>query len=304
MLYRASSGVGTVITYCTNDFRFISKCVEEAKVFSQQVVIVVCDHFFDGTPENRMLLEHTYRAHSDCQFIEFAYFRDRLYSKYHFLKPQDPDWAAYWAATSRYIGFQYLDPDIASVFFLDSDEIAEGGRVLSWLQSEVDIQYEVMRLGSYYYALKPTLQAEHLVNLPFFVQRKRFFPLILFNGLERLGAYLSYNGPKRESVLGEDGKPLFHHYSWVRTKSECLLKGRTWSHHKEQDWNRLVEEAFSTDDIRGIFGTEHTFHTISSPYFDPFEVVIPQKSIEGPFPNVLKIQDRDLFRKQIQNELI
>ena len=296
--------IGTIITYCTNDFRFISKCIEEAKVFSKQIIIPVCDHFFDGTPENRHLLEHTYAEHPDCQFIEFTYLPDRLYSQYHKMKPEDKDWAAYWAATTRYIGFQYLDPNIDTVLFLDSDEIPEGKNFLRWFQSGVDQEFDAMRLGSYYYALKPTFQAEHFVNIPLIVKKSSFPPLTLFNGLERIGAYLAYRGPKREFVLGLDGTPFFHHYSWVRTQEECLLKGRTWSHHNESDWARLIEEAFQTSVMEGLLGSTHKFKVIPEPYFDPFQVSLPKEKAVCTFENVCKINQQDLFRKEIENELI
>ena len=73
--------IDTVISYCSNDFRFIDKCIEEAKLFSQKIVIAVCDHFFDGTEERRDLLEHTYARHPDCHFIEFSYLSDRLFGQ-------------------------------------------------------------------------------------------------------------------------------------------------------------------------------------------------------------------------------
>lgn len=296
--------IGTVISYCTNDYRFISKCIEEAKVFSKQILVVVCDHFFNGQRENRVLLESTYASHPDCQFIEFSYCPDRIYSKYHTVDPASKDWAIYWAATTRYIGLQYLDPEIERVLFLDSDEIVEGARFLEWFESGIDQEYEVMRFGSYYYAIRANLQSELCVNLPLIVAKDRFQCLTLLNGLERIGAYRSHIGPKREYVLGLDQKPLVHHYSWVRTKEEALQKGRTWGHSNEADWDTLIEDAFQLKNIDRIFGSDHTFKRIDSPYFDPLSVQIPKKYPSTLPNNQLKITDRDLFRKEIENEFI
>lgn len=297
------NSICTIISYCTNDFRFISKCIEEAKVFSKQIVVVVCDHFFNGEEENRLLLEATYEAHPDCQFIEFAYLPDRIYSKYHSVSPDDKDWAIYWAATTRFVGLQYIDPEIETVLFLDSDEILEGNRFLEWFESGRDQEYEVMRLSSYYYAIQANLQSNLFVNLPLIVQKEKFKGLTLFNGLERIGAYQSHTGPKREYVLGLDDKPFVHHYSWVRTKEEALLKGRSWSHRNDKDWNSLIEDAFETKNTDQIFGSDHTFKEIQSPYFDPLRVKMPQKA-NASMENVLKINDKDLFRKEIENEFV
>ncbi len=295
--------IATIITYCTNDYRFIGKCIEEAKLFSSQILIPVCDHFFDGTPENRHLLEHTYAEHPDCQFIEFTYMRDKIYSQYHSLKPDDPDWSIFWTDSTRYIAFQYLDPSIEYVLFLDSDEIVEGKQFLAWFGSPQSTSYEVERLGAYFYALQPTLRAKNVVNLPLFVKRKSFAPLTFFNELDRMGAYLSHPGPKKDKVLGLNGRPFIHHYSWVRTKEECLWKSKTWGHRNDEDWATLIEEAFNGK-MDKLFGTTHAFETIESPYFDPFRISYPTEQPPSPGPHVLKINERDLRRKEIEYALL
>lgn len=282
--------IGTVISYCSNDFRFIGKCIEEARVFSKQIVIPVCDHFFDGTPENRLLLELTYAQHPDCQFVEFAYLPDRLYSRYHEMGPKDPDWAIFWAATARYIGLHYLETDYA--FFLDSDEIVEGQKMASWLDTGEYQKYDALRLGAYLYALRPTLRAVKPVNLPLLVKRSTLAPLTLLNGLERIGAYLNHPGPKREAVVALDGKPMVHHYSWVRTREECIRKTETWSHRNDEDWPKVIEEAFSGN-MKDLFRSSLEFKEIEEPYFDPF-----------PGKNVHKIDERAFFRKEIEHALL
>ncbi len=269
-------------------------------MFSRQIIIPVCDHFFDGTPENRHLLEHTYRENPDCQFIEFAYMPGRIYSQYHRVEADDPDWAIYWAATARYIGFHYVDPEIESILFLDSDEIVEGTRFLDWYNAEGQ-RFDAQRLASYYYALKPNLRAKNVVNLPLLVKKEGFSPLTHFNELERIGAFMSHPGPKREEVVGLNGLPMVHHYSWVRTKEECLLKTRTWSHRNDENWPKLIEEAFEGKTDR-LFGSTHEFEPILNSYFDPFQVPYPTETVS--VSTVLKINDRDLHRKEVEYALL
>jgi hypothetical protein len=290
--------ISTIISYCTNDFRFIAKCIEEAKIFSKEVIVVVCDHFFDGTPENRHLLEHTYAQHSDIQFVEFSYLTDRIYSLYHHIRPKDPEWAMFWAATTRYIGFHYIDPASEYVLFLDSDEIVNGKNCLQWLKTGQYQSYEALRFGAYLYALKPTMRAKKVVNLPLFVKKMTFLPLLLMNELERIGAFLSHLGPKKQEIVGTDQKPFVHHYSWVRTKEECLLKTRTWGHRNEEDWEALIESAFCGE-TKNLFGSSHEFEEISEGYFDPFKVEIPLKKADFSRSRVIKINDRDLRLKEV-----
>lgn len=292
--------IGTIISYCTNDFRFIGKCIEEAKKFSSQIVVAVCDHFFDGTPENRHLLEHTYALHPDCLFIEFSFYPDRIYSKYHKIEPHHPEWPFFWAATTRYVGFYYLDSSIDSILFLDSDEIIDSKAFLSWLKTKEHLSFEALRFGAYLYALRPNFRAKKAVNLPLFVQKKTFSPLSLMNLMERIGAYIRHGGKKREEVVGIDGLPFVHHYSWVRTKEECLWKAKTWGHRNDEDWKEIIEKSFQKGADK-FFASPHEFEEISEIFFDPFQVDFPKKNPEKIHGNVLKISDRDLFLKEIES---
>lgn len=272
-------------------------------VFSEQVIVVVCDHFFDGTPENRHLLEHTYARHPRCQFIEFAYLPDRLYSQYHPINSQDPDWAFFLCASARYIAFPYLKPEIESVLFLDSDEIVEGSEFLKWLQTGEHGYFEALRLAAYLYGLKPNMRAKKVVNLPLFVKKKSFASLTCINELDRMGAFFSHLGPKRERVVGLKGLPMIHHYSWTRTKDEALQKAKTWGHRNDENWPLLIEEAFNGD-VEKLFQGHHTFEKIENCYFDPFQVESPEEKAKIPGSHVLKIDERSFRIKEIEYALL
>ncbi|MBI5272819.1 MAG: hypothetical protein HY861_02415 [Chlamydiia bacterium] len=289
----------TIISYCTNDYRFIGRCIEEASRFSSQILVSVCDHFFDGSPENRFLLQQTYAAHPHCQFIEFAYLPDRLYSPYHPLLPDDADWAIFWAATTRYVGWHYLRSDIERVLFLDSDEIVEGENFLHNLQTGQLGICDAERLASYLYLIEPTIRSTKAVNLPLLVRKKTLEPLTLLNGLERIGAYQMHPGPKRECVLGFDRLPLVHHYSWVRTQEECLHKARTWGHRGDCDWRLRIENAFAGDP-GCLVDDRIEIERIDPPYFDPLAVNRPLtvcKEVSKECANVIRVNDKELFRK-------
>lgn len=296
---KPSFPIATVISYCTNDDRFLDRCIAEAMQFSSQVLVVVCDHFFDGTLENRTLLQKAYARNRDCLFLELSYLENRLYSRYHSLTPQDPEWPAFWAATTRYAGLHYLDQKCEWVLFLDSDEIVEAVRFLDWIEKGGLHRYTAQRLGSYLYALLPTLRSRKWVSLPLLVRKDTLAPLTLLNSLERIGAYQSHFGPKREKVVGSDGRPFVHHYSWVRTKEECRQKGRTWSHRHEQDWNARIEEAFSGKPERLFEYTAMQFENTAA-YFDPFKERREERLLSLDFSHVRKINDQDLFIRELE----
>ena len=291
--------LATIINYCTNDYRFLGKCLEEVHHFSDQVLIPVCDHFFDGTPENRKLLNHTYANFPNCQFIEFAYSPSKLYSPFLSYTLADEEWAHLWHSTSRYLGFLYLKPEIEHVLFLDSDEIPDGRRVAKWLQTNTYKQYNALYLFAYLYVLKSNLRAKKLQNLILFSRTSTLQTRYLLHPGERRSTYLFSPEPKKENVRGADHLPLFHHYSWVRTQEECDQKAATWAHRKEGGWLELIRQTFSGE--KKFFGSTHEYEEIAEIYFDPLSVSIPTNFLhKTSFPNVKKVTHEDIFQKEIE----
>jgi len=90
---------------------------------------------------------------------------------------------------------------------------------------------------------------------------------ILLHQKERDAIYDLLPNPKRRNVTDSNGAPLFHHYSWVRTKEEMIKKVSAWGHKNDRDWVSLVGEEFAapfrgTDFIHG-----YKYQTVK-PVFD------------------------------------
>jgi|GEM_PF-692914 len=252
--------VGTVVNFCTNESRFISACLKAALKFSSQVVVPVASHFFDGTSENRDLLEEIYGAFPECLFIEYPFVPDKIPSS--IFKAVHPD--PFWHCLSRLIGAWNLKDSIETVLFLDADEVADGRAMAEWLDCSDYEQHTALKLANYWYFREPIYQAEKLEDSIVLVQKKALTPDTLLHDKERNAIYDSLPGPKRRMVLGTSGQPLFHHYSWVRTEEEMLKKVRSWSHRNDRNWDELVRREFSgpfqgTDFVHG-----YSFRTVES----------------------------------------
>lgn len=288
--------IATIISYCTHDYRFIGKCIEEAKKFSDQIVIPVCDHFYNGAPENRFLLESTYADHPDCEFIEFAYDPNRLYSPYISYTNKDPEWPHLWHATARYIGFLYLRESIDSVLFLDCDEIVEGDLFVKWLQNEEGLKkYNAVKLASYYYVLRCNLRAQKLQELALFARKGAFHSVYFLHPSERHNLFQSLPEPKDKIKT-----PLAHHYSWVRPMEENLHKAMTWGHQKDQDWNEIIRSSFAGKKIQEFFGADFEFEEIENPYFDPLSIAVPVGNPSGKrMSHVQKVDHRIILQKEL-----
>jgi hypothetical protein len=285
--------IATVISYCTNDYRYLAICIEEAKKFSSQIIVVVADHFFNGVPENRELLERSYAEHPDCLFVEFEFDPKRLYGTYCPYSQEDADWIKYWHSTSRYVGYHYLDKQTEYVNFLDVDEIIEGERFLAYLNQFAYRDYAALRFLSYFYFREPSFRATTFAPNFLLVRKSAISsPEMLLTVRERKGIFDTVVG-KKILLVGPDDKPLVHHYSWVRTKEELLFKVKSWGHSLEKNWTALIEEEFSHP-FRGreVIHGLNSYETVS-PRFDPFQET--ERSRSHRRKHVRKVNPRTLL---------
>ena len=299
----------TIINYCTNDFRFLKICVDAVRLFSDQIIIPVCDHFFCGEKENRALLHHSYNLCSDCKFVEFAFDENRPYGLFSStstkISKNDDDWKHYWHSTARYIGFQMMErSDSGYVLFIDVDEIADTKRMQEWLEKFPFDKYNGIRFTSYFYFRESIFRAEKLFKNGLMVRKDKVAPELLLDIHERRGVFVSLPGPKIDNVGGLDGNPLFHHYSWVKPKHELLRKVKSWGHSHERDWESCINNEYSKNDFDSKSGKDSIWgfsYKQVSPLCDPLTVPVPQESVEKLFDNVTCIDRQSLQRLQIDS---
>jgi hypothetical protein len=292
--------LATIINYCTNDARFLKLCVDAVKPFSSQILIPVCDHFFDGTPENRGLLNRSYHNHPDCTFVEYQYTPQKPYGIYCPYSPADDDWIHFWHSTSRYVGFHFLSKEITHVLFLDVDEIVDTKRFQDWLKKLKPAQ--AWRFSSYFYFRQPIYRAySHSLNALLIEKEALVSPELLLTIYERKGIFDAISGVKYSNVVGQDHTPLFHHYSWVRTKEELFKKVHSWGHHAEKNWQELLTKELSQE----FTGEDHLYHLKYErvePLHDPFSAeMVPLTKKICP-PNCIQVSPQKLYALRFPSE--
>lgn len=296
--------IATVVHYCTNDYRFLGKIVEEARLFSQEILIPVCDHFFNGEPENQALLYETYRAFPDCRFIEFVYYPDRLYSpfltKY---SAADREWGFFWHSTSRAIAALFMPPEIEYILFLDSDEVIDGKRFRRYLDTGQYVDFNAARLFCYTYVQRPTLRIQALFTSALFVRQAALDVSRIINVEDRYGIFHHLPSPKLDELFDREGIPFIHHYTWVRTLEECLRKSNTWGHRLDKDWKTEITALFRNPSEARLLTHEVSLHEVA-PYFDPLSIQVPLGAVSPAlFPHVCKVDLPMVRQKEIERLL-
>lgn len=228
--------IATIISFCSIEEFFLPQTVVEAKKFSDQVIVVLSDHLFDGSKENLAALEKTFRKCPDATFVIYPFFLPEKVKKkiktQHMLHN-----------ISRIVGMHFLQKDISHVLFLDADEIAEGNRMSAWLKKEDLVRCNAWKFSCYWYFREPYLQAKSLETAALLMKRKKISSKLLWHTHERGGMFADFKGEKKDHVAKEE--PLFHHFSWVRSKKNLLKKVRSWGHTGERNWEELIEKEFT-----------------------------------------------------------
>ena len=226
--------IATVINYCTNDYRFIKQCIDAVRPFSKQIIVPVSDHFFDGTLENRELLQKTFDENPGVTFIEYEW--DSL-SGGKDLGPR------YWHNMSRIIGVNQTADDIEQVLFLDSDEIMDSTLFTKFV-TENRLSYDSYKIAAYWYFREPIYRATRLTGPAVLIKRRKI-RINPFSPWEREQMFDLLEGATKLEDATYKGEVMLHHYSWVRTKEQMLKKVQSWGHKGEKNWVELVEEEFS-----------------------------------------------------------
>lgn len=254
--------VAAVINFCTNESRFLTATITEASRFASQILVSVSDHFFDGTVENLELLDQIYRSFPGCTFIQYPFIPQKIPRRLF----KDISHEHFWHSVSRLVAAQFLSPSIESVLFIDADEVPDGRRFQSWLEDSDYRQHTALRLSNYWYFREPKYQATSWENSVLLVQRRSLENSLLLADRERDAIYDELPGPKRSHVTDANGEPMFHHFSWVRTREEMLKKVTSWGHKADRDWASLVEKEFLGPFSGRDFVHGYEFKTVSAPF--------------------------------------
>jgi hypothetical protein len=157
---------------------------------------------------------------------------------------------AYWHNIARIAGWRSLPCGTDWVLFIDSDEIPDAALFTEWFASTKLDPNVAYNMANYWYFREPTYQAKTFEDSVLLVHTSSLSFDRLMRDMERIGIVADH--PTIGMVGSLRGKPMFHHYSWVRSKDDMKKKAATWGHKGEQDWDALIEAEFS----RGFNGTD------------------------------------------------
>lgn len=249
--------ITSIINYCTNDYMLLKPCIDGVLPFSNKVIVVYCDHFLDGTPENAELIKKSVAENPNAEFLEFQY---------------DPTQSSRWHHNAcRKIGFINAPQDTEYFMLLDVDEIIEPNKFIIWWDSQKNNLLDSYRLSCYWYFRDFKYRCKNIEEAIAIVKRGPLTEndLLIFHQEERKALFWCLPENRRMDKCNLNGIPFSHHYSWVRSREGMIRKVQSWGHNKDLNWVPLVEKEFEQP-FRGkdvVFGDRE--YEIVEPYINP-----------------------------------
>jgi hypothetical protein len=131
--------------------------------------------------------------------------------------------------------------------FLDGDELPEADAFAKWFVSKQgDFGSKVSKLANYWYFIHSTLVSNVFEDSILLAHSSTLTPEALEHPRERDGIVACAGSSANRGILSLSGRPMFHHYSWVRVDEEALLrKVANWGHKDDKPWGALIHECIT-----------------------------------------------------------
>lgn len=230
--------ISTILLYSTIDYCWLNECLSSASVVSDEVIVTTCEKLWNGDPENQQLMR------------ESADIINSYSNTKHLTIPWKPGYRSFFfEAQCRTAGIMASDLDTDYILFLDTDEIIDIDKFNDWIATKEYQNYDSMKLANYWYFRDKKYRAKTIEDSVVLIKKnlvsqhgKMIVPTI-DTGREQYHELINCN--KKRMIVGIDGTPMIHHYSWVRNKQEMITKVKCWGHNTDRDWMSLIEEEFS-----------------------------------------------------------
>lgn len=219
--------VACIINFCSNEQMFLGAQIAECAKFADVIIVSYGSHLYDGTEEDPFFFDSLKIQYPNAVFVKYDVDVNKDLSKMPGVVRRH---RAYWHNLARWSAIAHLPHDIEWVFVLDADEIPEGRHVKNWLESSYLSNDTLYKLANYWYFKFPHFQATQHEDSILFIQKKYLTFGNVFHDDERDGIIKQSALPQVRMVYGLNGMPMFHHFSFVRSRQGLEKKLKTWAH--------------------------------------------------------------------------
>lgn len=224
------------VSYSSNERMFVDAIITSARKFADAVVLAVGDRLYDGNREDDTHISTIAERYPDVHIAQYMV-KDELLNTPVALHNSAR------IACMRMTRHVFGSGDFW-VLLLDGDEVPDGDRMAAWWRG-VTLEHAAYKMANYWYFMSTRLRADALEDSVLLVHSSLLTDQALSHPRERDGVLMHHGieGRTPRETLSLDGKPMFHHFSWVRADRRALYaKVRNWGHSRERPWGQLIDQ--------------------------------------------------------------
>ncbi len=224
--------ISIIMPYCSNDYQFLRPNIKQLLKFTDNIYIIYSNRFWNGENENKGIIDKSIKENPEATFVRVEYqkkqppipeFFCRLIPKRCLLRPVYGP--RYFEGLIRWRGYKEAEKESPDYyFFLDVDEIVDGEAFLKWLKNGLNRKLNAMIFNCYEYVRSPQYRSINWGKKGVLVKKRQIKKKDFFTYRIRRRFYQTSTPPKKEGILGLDGKPMIHHFSWIRSKKQFSKK--------------------------------------------------------------------------------
>ncbi len=258
--------VSVVISYSSNE-KGCYNTLSQSFIFSDDIVVSYGSHLLDGSAEIEGHIAELGQRFPNVCFAKFQVDLSLNLSEQAGVHDRPK---AYWHNLARWTGVTNLKRK-QWVLVLDADEVPEGRLVQDWLLIVYPTFSDATcyKIATFWYFKSPIHQATTLEDSPLLVHYKHLTKANIFGDWEREHIISHSQCSLQNAVKGDQGQVLWHHFSWVRSKSAMTQKMQHWGHADDRfkvvNVERLLEDVFR-DDNANDFVHHYKYRKVSNTF--------------------------------------
>lgn len=219
--------IGVIINFCSIEKCFLKPLLEQCSLFAQEIVVSYGDMLYNGEKEDLSFID-TYKILFPN--VTFVQYKVDLTKPIHEMKGVQHRPLAYWHNLARFTAVNSLSSYVDWVFVIDADEIPEGVKVREWLNVVKLDPSRCYKIATYWYFKLPIYRAKSYEDSILLIHKKHLTEDNIFGDYERDFTIQNSSTVLQRMNMGLDGKPLWSHFSWTRTKDGIRKKLTSWAH--------------------------------------------------------------------------
>ena len=246
-----------IVSYSSLEQVFINVLLNECKLFAKRIVVTYGTRMYTGADEDIESIRQLDQRHAcEDNLVRFVSYPVRL---------DELDDPVRLHNMSRAVGVAAAQLDEEEkgdwLLFLDADEVPEASVVREFLASRdfTTSRDCAFKLANFWYFMLPTLRAKQIEDSIVLVHsswvtgddtQALWHPrerdgILLFNMQRHPYRHVQRQVYSTDLHKAPNPRPMFHHFSWVRSLPNLISKVRGWGHRNQRNWEHLLRETWA-----------------------------------------------------------